>query len=134
MYRKVSIFYFIALLFKCSFFKKYLNFQVRINKICIYNKLLYSTMWGKFFQFIVFIFLENALNLWIFVYAPVPYSKLQAGFFENLFPPWRKRWRELWFSLTKFNQKTGRWLWTLGYLYVVWFITFLNGITLQSRK
>ena len=116
------------------FFQKYLNLQVRTNKICIHNKLVYSTKWGKFFQFIVFIFVENALNLWIFIHALVPYSKLQAGFFENLFPPRRMGWRELWFSLTKFNQKIWRWLGTLGYLYFVWFITFLNGMTLQFRK
>ena len=36
---------------------------------------------GEFFQFLVFTFLEN---------APVLHSKLQAGFFENLFPPRQK--------------------------------------------
>ena len=35
---------------------------------------------------------ENALNLCIFIHAPVPHSKLQVGFFENLFPPRRKGW------------------------------------------
>ena len=41
----------------------------------------------KIFQFMVFTFLENALNICIFTHAPVPHSKLQAGFFENLFYP-----------------------------------------------
>ena len=40
---------------------------------------------GKTFKFIVFTFLENALNLGIFTHAPVPHSKLQPKFFENLF-------------------------------------------------
>ena len=38
----------------------------------------------------VFIFLENALNLCIFTHAPDPHSK---EFFENLFPPIRKGWK-----------------------------------------
>ena len=42
---------------------------------------------GKIVQDMVFTFLENALSLWIFTLAPVPHSKLQVEFFENLFPP-----------------------------------------------
>ena len=34
----------------------------------------------------MFRFLKNALNLCIFTHAPVPYSKFEAEFFENLFP------------------------------------------------
>ena len=37
------------------------------------------------FKFMVFTFLENALNLGIFTHAPVLHSKLQVEFFENLF-------------------------------------------------
>ena len=33
---------------------------------------------------------ENALNLGIFTHAPIPQSKLQAEFFENLFPQEQK--------------------------------------------
>ena len=43
-------------------------------------------MCGKFFQFMVFKFLENTSNLWIFTHGPVPQSKLQVEFFEDLFP------------------------------------------------
>ena len=43
------------------------------------------------FKFMVFTFLENALNLGIFTHAPVRHSKLQAEFFENLFPPTAER-------------------------------------------
>ena len=39
----------------------------------------------------VLTFLENALNLGIFTHAAVPHSKLQAEFFENLFPPTAER-------------------------------------------
>ena len=45
---------------------------------------------GKNFQFMVFTFLENALNLCISNHASDPYSNLQVEFFENLFAPRRK--------------------------------------------
>ena len=41
---------------------------------------------GTFFQFMVFTFTENALNLCIFTHGLVPHSNLQVEFFENLFP------------------------------------------------
>ena len=41
---------------------------------------------GKNFQFMLFT-LENELNLCIYTHAPVPHSRLQVQFFENLFPP-----------------------------------------------
>ena len=43
------------------------------------------------FKFMVFTFLENTLNLGIFIHVPVPLSKLQAEFFEDLFPPAAER-------------------------------------------
>ena len=49
---------------------------------------------GKNFKFMVFTFLENALNLSIFTHAPVPHSKLPAEFFENLFSPTTETGRE----------------------------------------
>ena len=48
-------------------------------------------MCEKKIKFMVFAFLENALNLGIFTYAPVPHSNLQAEFFENVFPPTAER-------------------------------------------
>ena len=45
-------------------------------------------------MFMVFIFLENALNIGIFTHAPVPHSKLAGEFFENLFPPTAETDRE----------------------------------------
>ena len=39
----------------------------------------------------MFTFLENALNVGIFTHAPVPNSKFQADFSENLFCPTAKR-------------------------------------------
>ena len=62
---------------------------VSLKNVC----LIFSNL---FFQFMVFIFPENALNLCIFTYAPVLHSKLPVKFFENLFPLRRKRWRKLW--------------------------------------
>ena len=89
---------------------------------------------GKIFQFMVFTFLENVLNLCIFIHVPVPHSKLQKEVFENLFPPRRKGWRKLWFALSKLNQKIWRWLGTLVYLYFVWSVIFLNVMALQFRE
>ena len=44
-------------------------------------------MCEKIFQFMVFTFPENALNLYIFTHAPVSHLKLQVEFFVNLFLP-----------------------------------------------
>ena len=134
-------------------FQKYLNPHVRINNLV--NSVVYHPCPSrlaslnslgfylspeflyiqpcvrKFFQFIVFTFLENALNLCIFTHALVPHSKFQVEFFENLFPPRWKGWRKLWFAISKFNQKIWRWLGTLVYLYFVWFVIFLNVMALQ---
>ena len=52
-------------------------------------------MCGKKSQFMVFKFLENALNLWIVTNTPVFHSKAQAEIFENLFSLSRKRWKKL---------------------------------------
>ena len=46
---------------------------------------MFHHVWEKFFNFMVFTFLEYALNLWIFNHAPVFQSKLQIEFSENLF-------------------------------------------------
>ena len=54
-------------------------------------ELVYSIMLEKKIKFMVFIFLENALNLGVFILAHVPYSKLQTSVFENLFPPTTER-------------------------------------------
>ena len=54
---------------------------VEFSLACMFHHAL-----EKFFNFMMFTFQENALNLWIFTHAPVPQSKLQVEFFENLFP------------------------------------------------
>ena len=41
---------------------------------------------GKIFS-IYGVTLENTSNLWMFIHAPVPHSKLQVQFFENLCSP-----------------------------------------------
>ena len=55
----------------------------------------FLTCVGKIFKFMLFLFLENTLNLRVFNHAPAPHSKLQKDFFENLFHPRRKGWGEL---------------------------------------
>ena len=89
------------------------------NACWIFSDLYIPPCLGKSFQFMVFTFPENALNLCIFTHAPVPHSKLQVEFFKNLFPARRKGWRKLWFALSKLNQTISRWLGTLVYLYFV---------------
>ena len=43
-------------------------------------------MWKNLFEFMMFTFLEKALNLGIFtIFTPVSHSEFQSGFFENLF-------------------------------------------------
>ena len=105
--------YFFKLLRVLSLSKTFVEFSVT----CVFQH-------SKFFQFMVFT-LENTLNLCIFTHAPVPQSKI-------CFPqgPRTKRWRKLWFTLLKFNQKKWRWLGTLVYLYFVWFTIFLNVMAL----
>ena len=51
---------------------------------------MFHHVWETFFNFIVCIFLENALNLWIFTRVPIPQLKLLVEFLENLFPPRQK--------------------------------------------
>ena len=57
--------------------------------ICIFHR-----MWEKTFEFMLLTFQENASNLSIFAHASVSRSKLQAEFFENLFPATAERDRE----------------------------------------
>ena len=101
-----------------------------ISLTCMFHHAL-----KKCFNFMVFTFLENALNLWIFTHAPNHQSKLQVECFENLFPPGRKRWRELWFALLKYNQKMSRWPGTLIYLFKLFYFcmicNFLNLMALE---
>ena len=63
---------------------------------------MFHHLWGTLFNFMVFTFLENALNRWICTHAAVSQSKLQVEFFEILFPPIRKGWRKLSFALLKY--------------------------------
>ena len=56
-----------------------------------FSELYIPSCVGKFFQFMILTFLENALNLCIITHASVLQLKLQVEFFENLFPsPKRK--------------------------------------------
>ena len=114
------------------------SFHISLNSLGFYlSRMLVQfsvflpTCVGKIFQFMVFTFPENALNQSFLLMPPVPHLKLQVEFFENLFPPRRKRWRKLWFALSKFNQKIWRSLGTLVYLHFAWFVIFLNVMALQ---
>ena len=62
---------------------------IEFSLTCIFHH-----AFGKHFKFIVFTFLENALNLGSFTRAPVSQLKLQAEFFENVFLPSAESGRE----------------------------------------
>ena len=104
------------------------------NACWIFSELYIPICVGKHFRFMVLTFVENALNLSIFTHAPVPHSKLQVESFENLLPTRWKGSRKLWFDLLKFNEKIWRWLGTLVYLHLAWFVIFLNVMALQFCK
>ena len=101
---------------------------VKFSLTCIFHH-----VWKKI-QFMVFI-LENELNLFIFTHVPVPHSKLQVQFLENLFPPRAKNKGAeeamICFIIIQSDQKIWRWYGTVVYLlYVAWFIIFVNVMAL----
>ena len=57
------------------------NFLVEAALIFIFHHVCENV-----FKFMVFTFLENALNLGIFTHTTVPHYKLQPECFENMFP------------------------------------------------
>ena len=101
------------------------SFHISLNSLGFYlsPEFLYiQPCVRKFFQFIVFTFLENALNLCIFTHALVPRSKLQVEFFENLFPPRRKGVEETTICFIK--------ICLFVFCSFVWFVIFLNSMAL----
>ena len=106
---------------------------------------------GKVFKFMEFTFLENAL-IEAFLFMPHPTQNLSprschhaigrrkllippASILSKIyFPQQHHGWRKLWFALSKFSQKTWRWLGTLDFLYFVWFTIFSNVMALQFCK
>ena len=100
---------------------------------CLLNFLwlVYSTMWGKNFLIYGFHISRKCIESINFCSCPSPPLRTLGRVFENMFPPRRKRWRKLWFALSKFYQKIWRWLGTLVYLHFIWFVIFLNVMALQ---
>ena len=69
----------------------------------------------KFFQVMVFTFLENALNLSIFTKVSVLQSKLQVRFFENLLPfPKTKGAEEIMILSIKIQSETVKMTWNIS--------------------
>ena len=68
---------------------------------------------GKICEFMVFTFLENALNLGIFTHGSVPHSKLQAKIFENLFPPTAERGGENYDCFIKIQSGNMKMTWNI---------------------
>ena len=94
------------------------SFHISLNCLAFYicrilvefSNLHIPTCVRNFFQFMMFTFLENALNLCIFTHTMICSPIL------------------------KFSQKIWRWLGTLIYLHFVWFVIFLNVMALQFCK
>ena len=127
---------------------KHTSFHISINSLGLYlspecllnflSNLYIPPCVRKIFKFMVFAFLENALNLSIFTYAfPLPTQSSPPSSYHHtlgrgklLIPSdsiifnSRKALRKPWFTLSEFSQKIWRWLGTLGYLYSVWFVIF----------
>ena len=80
----------------------------------------------------MFSFLENALNLCIFTHAPVPHSKLQLEFFENLFLLRRKGWRKL--HNIQIQSENMRMTWNISLFLFGMIAIFLNAMALQFCK
>ena len=80
----------------------------------------------------MFAFLENALNLCIFTHAPVPHSKLQVEFFENLFHLRRKGWRKL--HNIQIQSENMRMTWNISLFLFCMIEIFLNAMALQFCK
>ena len=123
--RCLSLLFQSALFLVFPLFQKYLKSLVRTSKMvnsvvyqpCITGIFHHMLEIFKYFEFMVFTFLENTLNPGIFTHAPVIHLRIQEEFFENLFPSAAERgWRELWFALIKFNQK---WNIRLNVFYII---------------
>ena len=104
------------------------------NACWISSDLYISTCVGKMFQFMVFIFQENALNLCIFTNIPVPHSKLQVEFFENLFPPRQKGLEEAMICSVKIQSENMKMTWNISLFPFGMIAIFLNVMTLQLCK
>ena len=85
---------------------------------------------GKIFKFMVFTFLENALNLGIFTKL-LPHSKLAPKFLSSRSTNSRKRWKKLWFALSKFNQKMTWDIWLFVFCII---FNFSNVMVLQKFR
>ena len=66
----------------------------------------------------VFLFLENALNLCIFTHDPAPHSKLQVECFENLFPQVEGLEEAMIFSI-KIQSENMKMTWNITFTYIL---------------
>ena len=116
-----------------SYFFKLLRVLYLQNVCWIFSALYIPTCVGKIFQVVVFTFLENALNLYIFTHAPLPHSKHQVE--KSVSPKTEGVEKAIICStISKFDQKIWRWLGTFVYLDFAWFVIFLNVKALQFCK
>ena len=105
---------------------------------------------GKMFKVMVFIFLENPLNIGIFTYASLftqnlppscYHHSLDRGklltpppgsiFFENLFPSTEERGGRNYDLHYQNQSETVKMTSNIGYLYFVWFLTLSNEMALR---
>ena len=82
----------------------------------------------------VFTFLENHCIYVFFTHAPVPHSKLQLEFFENLFPPRQKGLEEAMICSAKIQLENMKMTSNIGLFSFGVIAIFLNVMTLQFYK
>ena len=88
---------------------------------------MFHHVWEKFFNFMVFTFLENALNLWIFTHIPVPQSKLTPGrIFWKSVSPKTKRVEETMFCFIKTQSENIKMAWNIYLFKLFYFCMICN--------
>ena len=77
---------------------------------------------------------RKSLNLCFFTHAPVPHSKLQVEFFENLFPPKAEAVEEAMTCSVKIQPENMKMTWNINLFPFVMIAIFLNVTALQFCK
>ena len=107
---------------------------ISLQNACWIFWLVYSTMCGNIFSIYgVHIHRKCTESMHFYSWLSPPLKPPGRIFWKSVSPR-RKRWRKLWFAVSKFNQKIWRWPGTLVYLYFEWLVIFLNVMALQFRN
>ena len=75
---------------------------------------------------------RKSLNQYFFTHVPVPQSKLLVEFFENLFPPRQKGWKEAMICSIKIQSENMRFTWNISLFPFGAIAIFLNVMALAT--